>query len=282
MTHEVMSKRQKFVIATFVLLLGVILSRFGLGQFLQWRFRIILFSFLAIAASIWALRDEDFSGIEWFTLPILPAMFAISGALVFPLIPSGFDSILTVNISADTSWFLALLLKVIYLAMFAIGYYAAVLTSNIYNIAAIRNIQLLRVAHSVGFLITVATALLFYIVIFSLHVFSFLNFVLIFAISLPLVFQAIWSVSLEEKIEESTKNFSLISAVILGEVAWVLSFWPIGISIMALFLTAIFYEMVGIIQYYLGQRLNPKIINEFISVAVVVFLITIFTATWGG
>lgn len=277
-----MSKRQKFVIAAFVLLLGIILSRFGLGQFLQWRYRIVLFSFLAIVSSIWALRDEDFSGIEWLTLPILPAMFAISAALVFPLIPSGFDSILTVNVSADTSWFLALMLKVIYLAMFTIGYYATVLTSNIYNIAAIRNIQLLRVAHSVGFLITVATALLFYIVIFSLHVLSFLNFILIFAVSLPLAFQAIWSVSLEENIQENSRNFSLVIAIILGEVAWILSFWPIGISIMALFLTAIFYEMVGIVQYYLGQKLNPKVVNEFIVVAVVVFLITILTASWSG
>lgn len=277
-----LSKRQKFIIATLILLIGVMLSRLGLGQFFQWRFRIALFSILAVVTSIWALRDEDFSGIEWLTLPILPSMFALASALVFPLMPSGFDTILTVNVSADTSWLLAFILKIIFLVAFVVGYYASILTTNIYNIAAIRNIQLLRVAHSVGFLITVATVLLFYIVTLSLHVFSFLNFFLIFAISLPLAFQAIWSISLEEKIGEQTRNFSLVVAVVLGEIAWVLSSWPVGISIMALFLTAIFYEMVGIIQYYLDQKLSIKVVHEFIAVAIVVFLITIFTATWGG
>lgn len=277
-----MSKRQKFIIATLVLLIGIILSRLGLGGFIQWRFRVVIFSLLSVAASVWALHDEDFAGIEWLTLPILPAMFAIAGVLVFPLMPSGFDTILTFNITADTSWLLALLLKILFLVGFMIGYYASVLTANIYNIAAIRNIQLLRVAHSVGFLITVATALLFYIVIFSLHLLSFYNFFLIFIVSLPLSFQSIWSVSLETKISDNTRNFSLAVAIILGEIAWVLSFWPVGISIMALFLTSIFYEIVGIVQYHFGERLNSKVINEFITVAIFVFLITIFTAQWGG
>lgn len=277
-----MSKRQKFIIATLVLLIGIILSRLGLGGFIQWRFRVVIFSLLSVAASVWAMHDEDFAGIEWLTLPILPAMFAIAGVLVFPLMPSGFDTILTFNITADTSWLLALLLKILFLVGFMIGYYASVLTANIYNIAAIRNIQLLRVAHSVGFLITVATALLFYIVIFSLHLLSFYNFFLIFIVSLPLSFQSIWSVSLETKISDNTRNFSLAVAIILGEIAWVLSFWPVGISIMALFLTSIFYEIVGIVQYHFGERLNSKVINEFITVAIFVFLITIFTAQWGG
>ena len=88
--------------------------------------------------------------------------------------------------------------------------------------------------------------------------------------------------TLEEKISGNTRNFSLVVAVILGEIAWILSFWPVGISIMALFLTSIFYEIVGIVQYHFGERLNSKVINEFITVAIFVFLITIFTAQWGG
>ena len=277
-----MSKRQKFIIAALILIIGMVLSRMGLGQFLQWRFRIIFFFIMAVGVSVWALKDEDFSGIEWLTLPILPVMLALGAALVFPLLPSGFDTFLTFTVSADTSWLLAFLIKLIFLAAFAVGYYASILTANIYNIAAIRNIQLLRVAHSVGFLLTVATVLLFYIVIFSLHLTSFFNFGLIFAVSLPLAFQALWSVNLEKAITKSTRNFSFVVAIVLGEVAWMLSFWPIGISIMALFLTAIFYEMVGIVQYYFNQRLNVKVVNEFITVAIVVFLITLLTAQWGG
>lgn len=277
-----MTKRQKFVIATLVLLAGIIASRAGLGLYLQWRFRVIIFALFAVLAAIWALRDEDFGGIEWVTLPILPALFALSAVLSFPLLPSGFDLFVSIPLSADASSLLGLLVKIVFLAIFVVGFYAALLTANIYNVAAIRTIQLLRVAHSIGFLVTVATALFLFVVISALHLSSFLNFAAVFLVALPLSFQAIWSVNLEEKISLETRNFSLLTAVILGQVAWVLSFWPVGVSIFALFLTAIFYELVGIIQYHFGERLSPRIANEFVLVAVVMTLVVIFTTRWGG
>ena len=277
-----MTKRQKFVVATFVLLAGIIFSRVGLGQFIQWRFRVVGYTLISILMTLWALKDEDFFGVEWLTLPILPVMFSLAALLVYPLLPTGFDSVLSYSITTDTSLILAMAVKIIYLACFVVGYYASILTANIYNIAAIRNIQLLRVAHSVGFLLTIATALFYFIVIFSLHQSGLTNFILVILAGGPLAFQAIWSVSLEERIGERTRNYSLITTIILGEVAWILSFWPVGISIIALFLTSIFYEMVGIIQYHFDERLTNKVAYEFILVAFAVFVITIFTAQWGG
>lgn len=277
-----MTKRQKFVIATFVLLAGIILSRLGLGQFLQWRFRVILYGLVSLLATIWALRDEDFNGVEWLTLPILPVLFSLGAMLLFPLLPSGFDIVGPVPVSADASLLLGLLVRLLFLLIFVVGYYASLLTANIYNVAAIRTIQLLRVAHSIGFLVTVAAALFLFTVVIALHLPSFLNFLLIFAITLPLSFQAIWSVNLEEKVSGQTRNYSLATAVVLGQIAWVLSFWPVGVSIFALFLTAIFYELVGIIQYHFGERLNPRIANEFVLVAVAMFFVVVATTKWGA
>ncbi len=277
-----LSKRQKFVIATFVLLIGIVLSRIGLGIFLQWRFRIVLFALIALIVSLFALKDEDFSGVEWLTLPILPVFFAVGALLVFPLLPSGFDLIASFPLSADASSLLGTVVRVAHLLIFVVGYYASLLTANIYNVAAVRTIQLLRVAHSIGFLVTVATALFLFIVVASLHLSSFLNFVVVTAVSAPLAFQAIWSVNLEEKISPETRNFSLLAAGVLGQLAWALSFWPVGVSIFALFLTAIFYELIGIIQYHFGERLSPRIANEFVLVAVVMFLVVIFTTRWGA
>lgn len=270
-----MSKRQKFVIVTAILLAGIILSRMGLGVFLQWRFRVILMALFSWLATVWAIRDEDFSGVEWVTLPILPALFSLGSVLAYPLLPEILGS-------GDSGLLLALLLKLVFLAMFIIGYYASLLTANIYNVAAIRTIQLLRVAHSIGFLVTVATGLMFFLVISALHMSGMENFLLIFAVTLPLAFQAIWSVGLEAKIGEEVRNFSLLTAVVLAEIGWALSFWPLGVSIFALFLTAILYELVGIIQFHLGEKLNPRIANEFIVVAILIFFLTIFTAQWGA
>lgn len=277
-----MSKRQKIVIATFILLAGIIFSRAGMGVLaLQWRWRVPLYAIVALLTTLWALKDEDFSGVEWLTLPILPVMFAVANLLLFPLLPAGFDNIFSVAVSSDTSSLLSLGVQLGFLAVFVVGYYASTLSANIYNIAAIRNIQLLRVAHSVGFLATVATALLFYIVLFSFHLTGLGNFWLVMFVSFPLIFQALWSVKLETRIGERVVISTLAATVILGEIAWILSFYPVGISLTALFLTAIFYEMVGIIQYYFDERLNTRIAYEFVIVAVAVFLITVLSAQWG-
>lgn len=271
-----MSKRQRFVVVTLLLLAGIIASRVGLGTFLQWRFRVGVFGIMAILASIWAIRDEDFAGVEWLTLPILPTMFAVGSLLVYPLLPA------SIGDAGDSSLLLATALQVFFLAIFVVGYYAALLTTNIYNVAAIRTIQLLRVAHSIGFLVTVAVALLWYVVISSLHLSSFWNFLTVFVVSLPLSFQAIWSINLEEVITPEIREFALVAALILAQVAWVLSFWPISVSIFALFLTAIFYELVGIIQFHLGEKLNRRLVNEFVVVAAIIFLLTFFTTQWGA
>lgn len=270
-----MSKRQRFVVATLIIFAGIIASRLGLGQFIQWRFRVAAFFGVSLLVSIWAIRDEDFNGLEWLTLPILPTLFSLGSLLVFPLVPMSLGE-------GDRGLLLATGLRMVFLGVAAVGYYASLLTSNIYNVAAVRTIQLLRVAHSIGFLVTVATALLLLIVVGSLHLTSFFNFVLVFALSLPLAFQSIWSISLEQTVSATTRNYSLVCALILAQIAWVLSFWPIGASIFALFLTAIFYELVGIIQFHLGEKLNRRIVNEFVIVAVIVFFLTVFTASWGG
>lgn len=271
-----MSKRQRFVIATLVLLLGIVLSRTGLGVFLQWRYRVLLFAAVAGAASILAIRDEDFSGIEWLTLPILPSFFAISSLLVFPLLPSAIGD------GGDTSLFFAYALKILYLALFAIGYYATLLTANIYNVAAVRTIQLLRVAHSIGFLMATFSALLFYLCLGSLHLSAYLNLGLVMLLTAPLAFATNWSVGLEPRLEKRTVIYSLISALILGQIAWVLSFWPISLSLFAIFLAAIFYELTGIVQFLFGERLDKRLINESVLVAAGILILLIFTTSWTG
>lgn len=276
------SKRQKFVGATLLLLLGIVLIRAGILDFVSWRVRASVFAIITMVVTTFALRDEDYSGIEWLMLPILPGFFAISSALIFPLLPQAIDSLLGIELRPDTSLIMSLFIKLAFLTLFIVGYYATLLTSNIFNVAAVRSIQLLRVAHSIGFLVTVTTALFFYIVIASFHQSSFVNFMATFVVTLPLSLQSIWSINLETKVGEQVRNFSFLIAFVLAQIAWVMSFWPVGVSIFALFLAAIFYELVGIVQYHLGEKLNSRIANEFIIVAIAVFLLTIFTTVWGA
>lgn len=277
-----LTKRHKIVVATVILLLEMIFIRFGLGQFIQWRFRIAFYASTCFIISLWALHDEDFGGVEWITLPILPTLFSMGAALVYPLLPQHLDAFFFWNVSAESGFLLGMLTKVVFIVLFVIGYYATLLTSNIYNVAAVKSIQLLRVAHSIGFLMTVAASLFLFLVVSSIHMTHYLNALIVFGLSFLLSLQAIWSVKLERKITTETLQFSLAIAFFLGQVAWVLSFWPVGVSVFSLFLTAIFYELIGITQYHLGEKLNARIANEFIIVAVAVFLLTVLTTVWGA
>lgn len=274
-----LSKRQKFAISTIVLILGILAIRL---PFLQWRFRVITLGLISFIMSMWAIRDRDFSGIEWITLLALPTLFSLGTALIFPLLPAGFDSIYVWPISYDTGLILALGLKIVFLSLFAVGYYAILLTMNIYNVAAIRTIQLLRAAHSVGFVMALFTALSLYLVVASLRLSSFTNFVLITLVSLILVFPTLWSVNLEEGISPKVRDLSVFIGVSIGEIAWALSFWPLPSSVFALFLTALFYILVGISQYFLSERLFGTTVKEFTIVASIVFLLIVVTTSWTG
>lgn len=270
------------MVATVILLLEMIFIRFGLGQFVQWRFRIMFYGVTCFLVSLWALHDEDFGGVEWITLPILPTLYSMGAALVYPLLPQHLESFFFWNTSVETGYLLGMLIKAVFIVIFVIGYYATLLTSNIYNVAAVKSIQLLRVAHSIGFLMTVGASLFLFLVVSSIHMTHYLNALIVFGVSFFLALQAVWSVKLERKITKETLLFALAIAFFLSQVAWVLSFWPVGVSVFSLFLTAIFYELIGITQYHLGEKLNARIANEFIIVAVAVFLLTVLTTVWGA
>lgn len=241
--------------------------------------------FYAAAAgflSLWGLIDVDLVKIKRLTIPALPALFAVGAALSFPLLPPIFENFLVWPISYDTGMILAFGLKFIYLAIFAVGYYAAMLCGNIYNVASMRTIQLLRAAHSIGFILALASALFYYLIISSLHLDSFLNMILVFLISLPLILINLWAVELSDKIGERVLRLSVFLAVIIAELAWAVSFWPLTVSVWALFLAAAFYVFVGITQYLLEDKLFKTTIREFILVSSIIFLLVIFTAAWKG
>lgn len=274
-----MTKRQKFIIATIILTLGIVAIRYPI---LQWRFRMLFYALAAGFLSFWGLYDVDLVKIKRLMIPAMPAIFAVGAALSFPLLPPIFENFLVWPISYDTGLILAFGLKFIYLAVFAVGYYAAMLCGNIYNVASLRTIQLLRAAHSIGFILALASSLFFFQIIASLHLDSFFNLVLVFAVSFPLILINLWAILLTEKVGERLIILALFLALIIAELAWAVSFWPFTVSVWALYLSAAFYVLVGVAQYLLSEKLFNSTIREFIVVSVVIFLLVFFTASWTG
>jgi len=255
------SKRQKFIVTAFLLSAGLLAIQLAN---ISWRYQAILgLTLLTYLFSAWSLR-EGLNGLEWLTVLILPTLFTAGVGLFYFLLPA--------------SWLARLPVAVLY----GLGIYALLLTENIFSVAAIRNIQLLRAAHAVGFLLTLLTAFFLYDTILSFRLFFWLNFILVFLVSFPLFLQGLWSINLEERISQQLWFYSLALSLVVAEGALVLSFWPMTVSANSLALITTMYVILGLTQQHLSQRLFKRTINEYLTVGLVVLAVMIITTHWGG
>lgn len=256
-----MNKRQKFVLSSLVLALG-----FFLIQFVDFQFRYPAIAGLTVLSAIltfWSLRGGLGRNASLLSL-VLPPFFTAGVGLFYFLLPS------------------TILTRIPVLVLYALGIYALLLTSNIYTVAAVRTIALLRAAHAVGFLLTLVTSFLLFDFIFSLKGGFFHNGILAGIVSFPLFLQGLWSVELELNPSEEVKTQAFALALVVSEIAAILSFWPVSVAVAALALTTVVYVGLGLGQAKLQQRLFPKTVKEYLLVGIIVFATMFLTARWGG
>lgn len=259
-----LDKQQRFVIHTFSLTAGLLIT-----QLIWTDYRFLLIFILALVSYIltaWSLK-EDIKGTEWILLFILPVFFTVSVSLFYFLLPG--------------RWISRLITTVI----FAIGTYAIVRTVNIYNVAVERSIQLLRVAQTVGLLISLVVVFFSTIVIYSLRAPFGVNILFMMPIIFVLALQSLWSVKLEARFTKPLLIYSGIIALVIGEVIGSLSFWPIfrssGLAITALFICSIYYCLIGIVQHFLLGRMFANTVREYIISFLFMLILLISTARWG-
>lgn len=254
-----LTKRQQFIAVTSILTVLLMLTQLVPLDFRYPMIGVLFVSSFLLTALV--LR-EDMTGIEWATLLILPSFFTAAVALFYFLLP--------------TRWVTRLPIAVLY----AIGMYALILTENIYNVAAARTIALLRAAHSVGFLLTLVTYFLLTQTVLAYRFSGWVIVLLIGAMSFPLTMQIIWATTLEPAVGRRVKDVTVIITIIMVELAWIFSFWPVRTTLLALLLTTCFYGLVGMGQQYLTDRLYKRTVWEFFSVVCIVFVIVLLTVNW--
>jgi hypothetical protein len=254
-------KRKKFFITACLLAVGLLSIQL---TGVEWRYgAIALLGLATYFLSAWSL-SEGLSGIEWLTVLILPVLFSIGVSLFYFLTP--------------VLWLARLPLIFLY----GVGLYSLLLTENIFSVAAIRTIQLLRSAHAVSFLLTLFTSFFLYNVVLSFRGTPWFNFLLVFSVSLPIFLQGLWCINLEEKLTARTWLYSLGSALFLGEIALAFSFWPVTVAVGSLSLTTSLYILLGLIQYHFSEKLFRRTINEYIGVGIVILIVVFLTTHWGG
>lgn len=256
-----LDKRQKFAVQTIILTVGLIIAQLILNDF-----RFILIFFLALASyglSVWSLT-EDITGVEWLTLFILPVFYTASVSMFFYLLPA------------------RMYVRIATTIVFAVGTYAILLIENIYHVAAIRSIQLLRVAQSVGLLLSLVVVFLSALVVYSLRLPFYVNFIVFFPLVFILSLQSLWSIKLEPVISKNLLVYTAVIATGVGELALTLSFWPLTNTAYGLLIASVYYSLTGVIQHHFMGRLFKDTIREYVIVFFFTLILAFIVAKWGG
>jgi len=98
--------------------------------------------------------------------------------------------------------------------------------------------------------------------------------------SLLLSLQLFWTIRLNKYLEKDVLIYSLFMALLMSEIGLLISFVPLRIPVYALFLTATYYSLTGIICHYIDQKLFKETIKEYVSVWVFVMIITLLSLSW--
>ncbi|MFH1971509.1 MAG: hypothetical protein ABIJ05_03965, partial [Patescibacteria group bacterium] len=213
-----MNKRKRFLITSLILSSG-----FVSFQFLENQYKFYTIGLLAIMTVVlffFSLKEGLERNMTLLTL-ILPTFFTVGVGIFWFLLPVNFLTRLPV------------------IVFYAVGIYVLCLTMNIFTVATIRTIALLRAARGVSFVLSLLTSFLIFDAFMSLKIPIFYLVPLVSFFSFPIFFQGFWTSSLNRDYERNVFNISFYSSLIVGEIAAMLYFWPVTVVVGSLCLTVV-------------------------------------------
>ncbi len=251
------NKRRRFVFSVLLLSLGILTAEEILGKFgLYIVFALSVFTVLFLYLSL----KEDLKGNFTPQTFILPFFYSLSVGLFYLLVPA------------------RLITRIGVTSLYALGLYSLFLSENIFTVSSIRTIALLSGARTVSLTLSLLSFFFLSNVVFSFHMNVFITLLLIFLYSFPMVLQSVWVYTLEKN--PLAQFFWVLSlSICLEEVAIFLWFRAGSPTVLALFLTAIFYVFIGMSQAWFEKRLFRSIIFEYFWITVVAFIFLIFFAS---
>jgi len=256
-----MSKRTRFVITSLILSLGFI----GI-QFLNDQNRLWAIGILGLATAglfIWSLFGSLGRNMTLLTL-VLPVIFTLGIGFFWFLLPT------------------SIFARIPIIIFYGLGIYILCLTANIYSVASVRTIALLRAARGVGFVLTLLTSFLVFDAFLSIKAEIYILVPLILIASFPLYLQGLWAMQLEKDATKELFILSAISSLITTEIAAVLYFWPVTLIVGSLFLTSSFYVLLGLGQAKLDGRLFSSTVREHLTVGSIIFIAMFIATRWGN
>lgn len=249
-------KRVRFIISTLIMTAILMVSTFFFFD------KVYFFLPLLIAAAYICTYFSILEGItkvEWITLFFMPVMVTVAFYLFYFLFP--------------TRW----ITRIPFLVIYGISMYAMLLVSNIFNVGVEKSLQLYRAAFSVNYFYQSVVVFLFANLILSFKLHFIPAGILFFVLGTAVAMHLFWSIKLEMYFERRLAAYALFVGFVLFQTAIVSSFIPLQASVMALFLSTMFYCVGGLTYLYLDERLFKETIREYIFVLGFVLALTILT-----
>jgi hypothetical protein len=253
------SKRQKFIISVIVLSVGLFSSEYILGKS-----AISIVFVLSILTSVFlyiGLREDLKENFSWQVF-ILPFFYSLAVGLFYLLVPA------------------RLITRIGMTSLYALGLYSLYLSQNIFTVSSIRTIALLSGARTVSLVLTLLSFFFISNVVFSFHINVFITLLLIFIYSFLIISQAIWTYTLEKN-PLSEIFWTLSLTICLSEIALFLWFRQGSPTVLALFLSAIFYVLIGLTHAWFEKRLFRGVILEYFWVTVISFIFLVLFTNFG-
>ncbi|HZQ29956.1 MAG TPA: hypothetical protein VFA93_02675 [Patescibacteria group bacterium] len=252
------SKRQRFIVSVLILSIGLFISEYFLGR--SGIFMVFALSSLAAFFLYLSLYNDLEDNFYWQVF-ILPFFYSLAFGLFYLLVPARF------------------LTRVVMTSLYALGLYSLFLSTNIFTVSSIRTIALLTSARTVSFAIMLLSYFFLSNVVFSLHINALFTLILVLAYTFPMVLASVWFYTLDRSLRA---NFIWTGSItlLLMQVALVLWFWASTPTLIALFITGMFYTLVGLSQAWFEKRLFRGVILEYFWVSAVAFFIFIAFSSW--
>lgn len=253
-------KRIRIVAATIVMTVLLLTSSFF--SFGDYWYVFLSILFISSYITTYLAIFEGVDGVEWYMLFVTAIVLTLATYLFYFLLP--------------VRW----LTRVPLMVIFGLAYYAALLTSNIFNVGVEKSLQLYRAAFSVNYFLQSFIIFLLLMVIFTFKQNFIINGVTSGVVAGILSLQLYWSVSPEAEFNRRLLDYAVTTGILLFQFAIIISFIPLKTNVAALVFTAAYYSLTGIIHHQLGNRLFPNIIKEYIFVFIFVCFIALLTLQW--
>lgn len=252
------SKRQKFVLSVLILSVGLFIAEYVVGR--SGVILVLILSFLTSFLLYLSLRDDLKENFTPQVL-ILPFFYTLALGLFYLLVPA------------------RLLTRFAMTFLYALGLYSLFLSENIFTVSAIRTIQLLSGARTISLVLTMLSYFFISNVVFSFHTNLFITLGLVALYTFPIVLHSVWTYA-QEKSLFSQVFWVLTITICLIEVAAFLWFSQGSPTVLALFLTAIFYVILGLTHAWFERRLFRGVILEYFWVTIISFIFLTLFSSW--